>query len=407
MTNQLNKILYVHYQACERDGSSTHTAAFEYWFGQLCAERGITFNVVAPPLVSAEGDSPGSFLGRLKHRLARFYLRDFKLLFRQWRRMRGERQMLLREKPSLVITRFDDNTLSILWACRALGVPVVIEVNSPTIEATNAHYRHLPVFKRLFSNDHALFLAQGGFTVTENLTRGLLANAVDKPLVTIPNGVDPARFEGVTDEAAVIAMRERLAITPERVVIGFVGSFAPWHGVGELVQAFELLLQRGLDVHLLLVGQTSASSQAVLERLRQSSLAERVTLSGFIPLAKIPEYLSVMDITTIANTEDYCSPLKLFEYMAMGKASVSVDTAAVSHIMRPEQEGLLFERGDVDGLASALERLVTDVDLRERLGVAARKRVTAEFTWRHNAERVFELGSEVCQLNLPSDAVTG
>lgn len=389
----MKKIMYFHYQACERDGSNTHTAAFEQWFSELCTHQAIDFKVIAPPLFSSVVPELESLFDRLKHNLARFYLRDFKLLLRQWLRMRRELKTLLHEAPDLVITRFDDNTLSIIWACRKLDIPVVVEINSPTIESTNAHYLHLPIFKRLYSNSHALSLAQGGFTVSDFLTENLKGFAGGKPFKTIPNGVDPLRFKSLgADDTSLLA---ELLIPDQRVVIGFVGSFAPWHGIGDLVEAFSSLVEAGKDVHLLLVGQTSASAQSTLERLQQPDLNGRVSLTGFVPLAEIPKYLSIMDITTIANTEDYCSPLKLFEYMAMSKAIVSVDTSAVNTVIRAEKEGLLFKRGDIDGFGKGLRRLVEDPELRARLGVAARTRVMNEFTWEHNADRVLELARAV------------
>ncbi len=388
----MRKVLYFHYQRSRRDGSYVHTREFEAAFGGLCQEQDVGFAVYAPEAVDpAEGS--GGALARLRQWLSQRYLRDFKVLYQQWRMMRKESEILQRERPDIVLTRFDDTTLSILWACRAAGIPVVLEINAPIKDNLEDEYRQLPWFKRLYSNQHAVDLAQGAFTVSEEISAPLRREArPGKPIWTIPNGVDISRFH---PEISGAELRARYQIAPHRVVLGFVGSFAPWHGLDALADAFELLLAENLPVHLLLVGQANARWQPLIDRLSAARLAEHVTMAGFVKPADIPPFLAAMDITVLPNAARYCSPLKLFEYMAMAKPTVAAATPPVAATLADGAEGLLFEPGDAKGFAAALRRLVVDGQLRQQLGLAARARMGREFTWRHNAERVFELLSSV------------
>lgn len=389
----MKRVEYFHYQRNRRDGSYVHTREFSRAFAGLCAERGIAFEVVAPALVpdaqSVADQARETWFRKLRHRLARWYLRDFLIWARQLRLAKAERQRLRTTRPDIVLTRFDDNTLSILWACRAEGIPVVLEINGPDRDEFDDVYRQLPFFRQRFSNRHALSLARGAFTVSEAISTPIRAYApADKPVVTIPNGVDVTRFDPAEDGRPA---RRQYGIADDAVVLGFVGSFAPWHGLDMLVDAFEVLLAEGLPVHLMLVGQTNPKWQALVDRVRAPALAGRVTLTGFAAPEHIPALVAAMDVTVIPNAAYYCSPLKLFEYMAMARPVVAADTAPVAEIVRNGLEASLFSVGDLTAMTHALRVLAIDADLRQRLGAAARKRAVTALTWRHNAEQVFDL----------------
>lgn len=387
----MRKVLYFHYQRSERDGSYVHTREFEAAFRNLCDEKEIGFVVVEPPLVSAGNGEPG-LLGRVRRQAAKLYLRDLKALVRQFRRFGRERAILRREKPDVVLTRFDGNTLSILWACRCEKIPVVLEINAPDSEEIETGYRQIPGLRSLFTNRHALKLAGGAFTVSEEISVPLRDGACGKPVATIPNGVDIGRFDPA---ASPLPVRRRYGISDNQVVFGFVGSFAPWHGLDLLVDAFLQLVEAGLPVHLLLVGQPNPQWQGLLDRLQGQALAPHVTLAGFVPPNDIPPYLAAMDVTVLPNAAYYCSPLKLFEYMAMARPTVAAGTGPVAATLADGHEGVLFPVGDLAALTAGLKEMALKPERRQALGRNARARMEREFTWRHNAERVFALLSEV------------
>lgn len=393
--NKIKKIMYVHYQLSALDGSNTHTSAFIHWFGHLCDKAEIQFNVQSPPLSSKAPPLKKNWLSQVRGILAKYYLRDFRVWLQNKKQKKRELEILKQHQPDIVLTRFERETVSILWACQELNIPVVMEINSPDIEAINAHYRSLPIFKRIFSTPYALSFSRGGFTVTDNLKQQVIDSLskdelANKPILrTIPNGVNIDKFKPEVDGSIV---REELGIAEKSIVIGFVGSFAPWHGIDIIAEVFPKLLEQGYQLHLVLVGQVhQAESNSLINHLINSQYKDKISVTGFIALEKIPNYLAAMDITVLANTEDYCSPLKIFEYMAMGKAVVSVDTEAIRQIMRPGKEGLVFERGNLQAFEKQMQSLIADKEMREKLGEAARKRMVDEFQWKHNAEAVFDL----------------
>ena len=133
----------------------------------------------------------------------------------------------------------------------------------------------------------------------------------------------------------------------------------------------------------------------LLEFVKVEKIERRVSLPGYIPHQDIPNYLSTMDImmAPYPNFEFfYYSPLKLFEYMASGKAIVASRIGQIKEILTEKDNGLMFEAGNYKELIEQLKLLVSNPDLRERIGKRARKTVQANFTWQNNAQRI----SDIC-----------
>ncbi len=389
----MKRVIYVHYQKFERDGSHVHTTKFAEEFGKLCAKQAIDFQVIAPPKFRGVPGVATSRWQAIKTWLSHYYISDIKAVLVQFKRFFAERRQLQQLQPDIVLTRYEDNTLSIIWACRSLNIPVVLEINAPDDEARETEYLRVPGVEQFFSTTRALRKSQGAFAVSEVLAQKYRQQVPGKPVHSIPNGVSIEAFDPNTDGSEI---RHKLNIPADRIVIGYVGSFAPWHGMGMLLDVFEELLAAGLPVHLLLVGQVRIDAQETVERAATPALAERVSFSGFVPSEEVYRYLAAMDITVLPNTAYYCSPLKLFEYMAMEKAVVSVNTQPVQEMLVNGEEGVLFPQGDAKALYAALANLSNDGELRSRLGKAARKRMSEQFTWRDNAQRVYQLLDEVC-----------
>jgi glycosyltransferase involved in cell wall biosynthesis len=83
----------------------------------------------------------------------------------------------------------------------------------------------------------------------------------------------------------------------------------------------------------------------------------------------------------------YFSPIKLFEYMASGRAVVAASLGQIAEVI-DGTNGLLYDPNDPDALSRQVVRLAEDAELRRALGHAARRAVEASYTWAHNAARV-------------------
>jgi glycosyltransferase involved in cell wall biosynthesis len=98
-----------------------------------------------------------------------------------------------------------------------------------------------------------------------------------------------------------------------------------------------------------------------------------------------------MDIAVSPRATFYASPMKILEYMGMGKAIVAPDMENIRDILTHEHDGILFRPEDSGSLAKSLQHLITDVAVRAQLGASARQKIVAERTWLHNAKDVMRL----------------
>jgi len=174
----------------------------------------------------------------------------------------------------------------------------------------------------------------------------------------------------------------RLALTPGVPVVGLVGRLQPWKGQDRLLEAQALLRERGLEIQTLIVGGDSwglsPDYAASLPRLAaRLALGDSVTLTGEVPDAG--PYVERMDVLVNASDPEPFG-IVLLEAMARGIAVVAVDSGGPGEFIDNGRTGVLARSGEPDALADALESLLRDGALRERLALAGRESFRAEFT---------------------------
>ncbi|MFP5262434.1 MAG: glycosyltransferase family 4 protein [Blastocatellia bacterium] len=271
------------------------------------------------------------------------------------------------------------------------GLPLALEYNGSEVWASKnwdpvGQLRLLGRFELL--NRRAADLI---FVVSEVERRKLIADGVGPGRVVMnPNGVDTREFRPGCGGREI---RSELGIDG-RVVVGFLGTFAPWHGTHVLASA-AAQVSMALRCHFIFVGDGDQRSET--ESLMESAgLSAYATFTGRIAHAKVAAYLDACDVLVSPHvpasdgSEFFGSPTKLFEYMAMARPVVASRLGQIADVIIDGENGLLVEPGDAGELARAIERLAGDEALRERLGAEARRTVIEHYTWRHNASRVFK-----------------
>jgi glycosyltransferase involved in cell wall biosynthesis len=161
----------------------------------------------------------------------------------------------------------------------------------------------------------------------------------------------------------------------------------PWHGLDRVidVMAKHELAQ---TLHLVVVGDGPAKAD-LKQMATHLGVADRVRFVGPIDRTEIPRYVAVFDIALQPSAVGYASPLKLMEYMAMGKAIIAPDQPNIRELIDDPVTGLLVRGNDTAELAEAIVSLATNEELRHSLGRRAAREVCERgLTWGANAERV-------------------
>ncbi|MCU0514106.1 MAG: glycosyltransferase family 4 protein [Anaerolineae bacterium] len=209
-------------------------------------------------------------------------------------------------------------------------------------------------------------------------------------LLTAHDGLRAARFAHLPEAAAA---RAALGLPADAFIVGFVGRLHMLNvskGLDTLVDALA-----GVEgAWLLLVGGPADMAAALQERWRSHGRpAAQCLYAGQVPPPEVPRWLAAMDVCAMPHPPTqqfarYTSPLKLFEYMAAGRAIVASDLPGWADVLTHEVNALLVTPGDVAALTAALIRLHADAALRARLGQAARSRAMQEYTWAARARAI-------------------
>jgi glycosyltransferase involved in cell wall biosynthesis len=292
---------------------------------------------------------------------------------------------VLRHRPDVIYERYALYLMTGIPVARLTRTPLLLEVNAPMFEERDRFSGGVALRSLGMWAERTVWRGADVVLPVSEVLATVVAGAgvpADRIEVT-PNGIQPDRF---ASEQSGSAVRERFGLG-DRVILGFTGFVREWHGVERLVALLPALAHRN-DVHLLLVGDGPA--RAALERQAAAlGVADRFTVTGNVEHEAIPAHIAAFDIAVQIGVTPYASPLKLLEYMAMGRAIVAPDTENIREILTAGSNALLFEPNDDTALQAAIERLAADPALRDRLGAAARRTIVErDLTWTANAERV-------------------
>jgi glycosyltransferase involved in cell wall biosynthesis len=284
------------------------------------------------------------------------------------------------ERPDCILETHVAQTVAGVTASAATGCPLVVDDVAPWWEEEVAYgVRFRALTRRVY--DQVTAGARLLVAVSSEIRRSLVDIGVpaDK-IVLVPNAVDARVFAAERDAAAV---RRRLGIAADAVVVVFAGSFQDYQRVDRLLAAFaELAPAR--PVHLLLVGD-GRNRPAAAALVRELGLADRVTFTGHVPYDAVADYTAAGDIAVVPATNDYGNPMKLYDYSALGKAVVAPDQSTVTDIVTHGESAWLFAKDDGAALTAALARLVDDAALRARLGGRAAL-LARERTWQRRGQ---------------------
>jgi glycosyltransferase involved in cell wall biosynthesis len=214
----------------------------------------------------------------------------------------------------------------------------------------------------------------------------------------VPNGVNTDRFVAQDPDHALV---HQLALQ-DRACFGFIGSLYPWEGVEHLIRAIPQVVSQIPNACCLVVG--GGPQEAMLRNLiRQLELDDYVTLTGSVPYDQILRYYSIMDplvyprIST-RNTE-MCTPLKPLEAMAMQKAVLGSSVGGIRELM-PNGVGLQCQPGNSQDIAAKCVHLLSQPELRKKIGRAAHESVTQQRDWKNLVRRyveVYEAAKQRCK----------
>ena len=299
----------------------------------------------------------------------------------RWLRVGALTDLARRIGAQVIMERYYNFGGEGVLAASRLGVPAVLEVNAPVIDYPGSLKskidRALLVEPMRRWRDAICRRTQMFVTTSADI---LPARVERRRVLEIEWGADIAHF---TPEARGPVPFTR---TDDRILCVFAGAFRSWHGVVQLAAALARLHRDG-DHRFGAVFIGDGPERAAVERAARD--LPGVTFTGALPHSALPAALAAADIG-VAPFEPfrhgplrlgfYWSPLKIFEYMAVGLPVVAPALPRLKRLVEDKVEGMLYDPREARGLDRALTRLA-DETTRRRIGAAARTRVVRDFSW--------------------------
>ena len=207
----------------------------------------------------------------------------------------------------------------------------------------------------------------------------------------IPNGSHPTLFPAPS-HSELVALRQRLSIPEEDVVIFGLGRIVLKKGFDILIQALPLVREKVSNVTFIIGGDGTDLGR--LETMAKAlGVSKHVRFPGTIKRTDVPVYFHLCDISTLPaifdpkGNVDGC-PNVVLEAMACGKPVVATNISGIPVVVKDGKTGILVEEKNVEALADALVTLLTDQRKREQLGRAGQQRILNELTWDKAIEQI-------------------
>lgn len=283
-----------------------------------------------------------------------------------------------------VYERYSLFSTALAEVCQTLSVPGFLEVNAPLIDEQRTHRDLIDEHSAYAVLNRQVGQATRVACVSEPVAQwvrstvstgaGITPEHLQQRVLVTPNGVNVQRIQPSRDSQ----LNSEPGPTP---VVVFVGTLKPWHGVEHLIEARALAAR---PWRLRLVGD-GPQREALTEHADQ--LGVEVEFTGAVAPEEIPDYLQDCAVAvapypqTQNSTDQYFSPLKIYEYCAAALPVVASRVGQVPQIIDDGVTGLLVKASHSQELARAVDDLVGDPPRRRAMGRAAREMAVRERSW--------------------------
>lgn len=238
---------------------------------------------------------------------------------------------------------------------------------------------------------HTLARAHRVIAVSNAVARELRSQRIvtDSQLAVAPNGIDVARFAIDFDRAA---FRQSIGLPAHGPLVGSIGELRALKRHDDFIRAAARVAVQFPETHFVLAGLDTSPAREVHRQLEQlvveTGLKDRFHFLGWVEEAE--KLLGAIDVFVSASeTESF--GLAIAEAMAAGTAVVATATEGAQEVVDDQETGFLVPIGDVARMADSIALLLSDGELRRRIGVNAREVVKAKFSLERMVDQIEQL----------------
>ncbi len=302
-------------------------------------------------------------------------------------------------QPDMIYERGFYLMISGVKIAKKFNIKHIVEINAPYIEEKINLEGKTLLKNKAYQNEKVMVEQADQIVVVSSALKYYFEKKypnIKEKLIVTPNAVNPKKVDESLSSSNTDKLKQELFSYHSRLegrkmlVIGFVGSIFPYHGVDNLLYAFQSLTKKIKDQELILL---IVGDGEILNELKELAVKlkihHNVVFTGNISSSEIYKYIEVMDITVMAKSNWYGSPVKIFEYGIMEKAIIAPNNVPVKDVMVEGEDGLLIE-DNIDSLTEALWKLINDPGLRLTLAANFKKKVRNYYTWKKVAKKILD-----------------
>jgi len=306
------------------------------------------------------------------------YVREYASACRQTRKL----ALQLHKRRSFDVVHASnppDLLLPAVWSLKRSGSRFVFDHHdlAPEVYLSRFDRGRDPIYRVLRALERLSFhLADVVISTNETYRRIAVERGgkAETDIFVVRNAPDPDRFRSARPNPTLKRGREHL--------LAYVGVIAPQDGVDHALRALAILHEHRDDWHALFLG--SGDALPALERLAADlGLDDHLEFAGWADDALVGEVLATADVGLAPDPRsplnDASTMVKVAEYMSMGVPVVAFDLP--QSVFTGEGAALFAPGNDEAAFADRLEELLSDPELRARLGAAGRARIAGPLSW--------------------------
>lgn len=194
-----------------------------------------------------------------------------------------------------------------------------------------------------------------------------------KKITVVHNSIPPHSLSLETGN-----LRRSYSVPPGNLLLAYTGRLVPEKGIDVLIDAIRVVGQT--DFTLCIAGTgTPLYEKYLKEKVTSLGLGKKIIFAGFIE--DIPAFIRQTDIGIAPSICREAFGLSIIEFMQAGKAVITTNNGAQNEFISSGENGILIPPSDPEALASAIEQLINDEELRQRLGKNAREKVNGDLSY--------------------------
>ncbi|MUH73687.1 glycosyltransferase family 4 protein [Psychrosphaera haliotis] len=370
------KILY-HHRIASKDGQFVHVEELT----NALLEQGHELKFVAPQ-VNEQSDfgHDGGFVSKLKAALPAFIYELLELTYSIWVFIKLA-VAIKQFKPEFIYERYNLYQPAGIWASKLFNVPLILEVNAPLVEERSRYSGLALKWLAKKVENYTWRGADHCLPVTNVLADHLRdAGVAENKITVVHNGVR----QPFIDEM----LASPIDLEKDNIVIGFTGFINPWHGMDKAIEA--IAEHKHLPLKLVCIGDGT-----ILPELKQQAadlgIADKVEFKGLVTRDKVLDFVKEFDISLQPDVTAYASPLKMFEYMAVGSLIIAPRTPNIEEILS-DDTAVFFEKGNQQSFKASLNEAIENyVNYKHKREAVKQSVINKGFVWHENSKRVVEI----------------